>query len=349
MSVEMGRRLAALSIVCRQAGLDYYPDLVARAESVPYCHLVSALEVLNDANFGSLAKCSQELTAAGSRYRRKYAIIYQRLQTAHLWKGRVYGIPCMVSPTLSSARAIVAGMHRLGEGGKTGLMTDAANGRNDAVSDWIAMGVDLDQLSADGSTALAYAALLNRLSTVRLLLQAKAGVNVAGPHGGAPIALAAAWTHYDVVEALLSARANVNCRAYGERYTALMLSVINGQQLSAEQFIAAAADVNLKAANGKTALIMAAERNDSGCVQLFLDSGAELNAQDADGRTALMHAVFQRNQGPVELLLNANADVNVRDADGKAALDLIRTSTPIAQKLIEAGAQPGRGESCVVQ
>ncbi len=79
-------------------------------------------------------------------------------------------------------------------------------------------------------------------------------------------------------------------------------------------------DVKARDANGKTALMYAAERGDKKSVQLLLKSSAEINAVDANGNSALHYAAAQGNTKTLESLVDAGANVNAQNNSGKTAL-----------------------------
>jgi len=74
------------------------------------------------------------------------------------------------------------------------------------------------------------------------------------------------------------------------------------------QLIQEGADVNAKDREGKTALIIAAEKNLPEVVKLLVAAGADINAKDKQKRTALVVAVEAGNVEVVKLLLAAGAD-----------------------------------------
>lgn len=107
----------------------------------------------------------------------------------------------------------------------------------------------------------------------------------------------------------------------------------------------AAAEIEVRDADGRSPLVNAAAAGHPDAVKLLLDRGARVDASDNLGRTPLHHAIRSLSEASVEHLVAAGADVNhviPKDpgcfsplhrcvAEGEAAVG-------IARRLIEAGA-----------
>jgi WD40 repeat protein/uncharacterized protein YecT (DUF1311 family) len=106
-----------------------------------------------------------------------------------------------------------------------------------------------------------------------------------------------------------------------EGYTALMNESMKGNIKEVRNLLAAAA-VNAKSADGKTALIYASGEGYPDVAQALLASGADVNASDDKGNTALMAASVTIYVEVVKKLLEAGADINARNKDGVTALML---------------------------
>ena len=61
--------------------------------------------------------------------------------------------------------------------------------------------------------------------------------------------------------------------------------------------------------------------NDTKCAEVLIQAGADVNIKDADGDTALMKAAICGNATCTKLLLTSGADVNISDDDGWTALE----------------------------
>ena len=73
------------------------------------------------------------------------------------------------------------------------------------------------------------------------------------------------------------------------------------------------ADVNVRNAEARTALMRTAKRGHEKIVRYLIDHGADVNAKDNNGKTALMGAAKKGHFEIVKMLVDAGADVNVQD------------------------------------
>jgi uncharacterized protein len=139
----------------------------------------------------------------------------------------------------------------------------------------LSKGAKIDEKNKlNASLALYWAAKMNRLDLVKLLLEQGFEVN------GDPMNMTGVVDsgHPDVLRLLLDHGANVN----------------GGDQLS------------------QTPLMRAAFKGHLEMARLLLDSGADIDAGAAAGGTALMNAVGEGHLEVVRLLLDKGADMNVR-------------------------------------
>ena len=116
----------------------------------------------------------------------------------------------------------------------------------------------------------------------------------------------------------------------------LPVAIQSGQRAAALDMIAKkSADVNAAEADGTTALLWAANLNDTDLALRLLKAGANPNVSNKLGSTPLTEAAFNSNDQLIKALLDAGADSNTAGADGQTPLMLVaRTADVAAAKLL---------------
>ena len=110
--------------------------------------------------------------------------------------------------------------------------------------------------------------------------------------------------------------------------------------------VAGGADVNARAADGKTPLHMAVLGNrDPAVSTALLKAGSDLSARDSSGAIPLhLAARFNENPAVMAALVRAGADANARDNSGKTSVDMARgRSLASLAALLKAVAARGSG------
>ncbi len=151
----------------------------------------------------------------------------------------------------------------------------------------------------------------NNLAELKVLLDQKAGANVADDHEITPLMYAAENGSLEAMRLLLDSGADVNAQnAYGS--TALMWSVSDPAKV--RLLLDHGAQVNTAARSGRTALIIAAFTNPSAeVVRLLLAKGAKVDVMDKRHVTPMNAATFGNDTAAVRLLLDAGADIETPD------------------------------------
>jgi ankyrin repeat protein len=144
---------------------------------------------------------------------------------------------------------------------------------------------------------------------------------------------------------LLMLGANVNAtdvRGYSALMIAEACTTRPGRPELVELLIAKGAEVNLRARDGRNALMYAAKNGDSKAVKALLKKGASVNIADNEGETALMEAVnFSCDEDTIRALVDAGADLKATDHKGHSPL----SSTCLDGTRLGELLHPKRGES----
>lgn len=226
------------------------------------------------------------------------------------------------------------------EHGRTAWVAARANGHVNA-----ALLLEQRGATADVNAALLHAAHAGNQTAVRELLQAGADANTTGTLAGETIGCLEAalrgasasaadpfdedagpqWTH--CLEALLDAGLDPD-RATPSGRPLLMETVVYDRPEAAGLLIARGADLEVRDAEGATALIRAAAAGQLELVRTLLAAGAQADAREPrTGRTALLAVAatrVPRGRAIAAWLIAYGATVQARGRDGKSALDLAR-------------------------
>jgi uncharacterized protein len=239
-------------------------------------------------------------------------------------------------------------------------LVDVVQAKNhDLAVTMIAKGADVHARSADGTTALHWAAYNDDADLVQRLIKAGADVSVTNDYGASPLRTAATVADPVVIKALLKAGANANEQS-PEGETPLMIVARTGNSESAKLLLSHGAKVNAKEQwGGQSALMWAAAQKQPEMVKLLISHGANVNDHGevrdwqrrvtAEGRPKNMNhggftpLLYAAREGCVECakyLIKAKADINLPDPEGVTplVLALMNMHFDTAAYLITAGA-----------
>jgi uncharacterized protein len=233
----------------------------------------------------------------------------------------------------------------------------------DAALRLIAEGTDVNERSADGTTALHWAAHQGDLELVEQLLERGADPNLRNDYGATAIAVAAVEADFMIMKALIDAGADVNS-PNPEGQNVLMVVARTGHVDTAELLLSRGADVNAKEAwGGQTALMWAAAQKQPQMIRSLITHGAAVDerghAHDwqrwqtseprlkqlhVGGFTPLLYAARSGCVACVRELVAGRADIELSDPRGITPLlmALLNRHFDTAKALIEAGADVNR-------
>ena len=197
------------------------------------------------------------------------------------------------------------------------LMDLARDGRADSLKELLAKtpDVDLEMQDNNGWTALTFAAASGQVSTIGILLDAGAKVDVRDNEEATPLVYAALEGHVDAVKLLLKHGASLDvCTSRG--WTPLLAAIGRCKIPMVQYLLEQGVDENQANDDGETALILAAANGQDAIVSLLLSHGAKVDAVDNYGWTALMVAAAYGRSTVLELLLKGGADLERQDANG---------------------------------
>ncbi len=275
------------------------------------------------------------------------------------------------------------GVDNANSNSSTSLLTTTVNlheavisGDSTLVKKAIAETTNLEICDSEGHTALMVAALNDRSTAARLLIQAGADINAKSyPYETSVLMMAAMNGYHEVVAELLSAGVRVN-ETNKSRFTALMLAARGNHREVVIQLLQAGADKHMKDGSGKQAadhttspdirrIITDFQRNEqmqttpiygtthattilheavkSGKPSLVKKAIAEtmnLEIRDIDGHTALMVAALKDRSTSARLLIQAGADINAKSSPYETSVLMMAAMNgchEVVAELIAAG------------
>jgi ankyrin repeat protein len=209
----------------------------------------------------------------------------------------------------------------------------------------------VNQVQADGMTALHWAVYREHEPTVRRLIESNCNVDVSTRYHVTPLSIACTLGNFAITERLLAAGADANfTRPGGE--TPLMIASRTGNAGVLQSLLKHGAKVDAKECRGQTALMWAAAEGHAESVNALIEAGADVKASSDSSFTAMMFAAKNGRSEVVKRLLEAGVDVNAvmhpkstggrAPRDGTSALLLAVESGhfELAMLLVAKGADP---------
>jgi ankyrin repeat protein len=203
------------------------------------------------------------------------------------------------------------------------------------------LGTSVEQ-DFSGWTPLIVASEEGYLRCLRILLNAKADPNFAGPHGP-PIHYAVSKGHLDLCDLLLEHGADPNhAKLDPPILTQIFINVLDADlrfkllQLLHQN----GAHIDEIDASGMSALLHAASLGDVPCVKYLLHHGADAKLADVEGRTAFDSAVERDYVDVVRLLLDKDGDMRSAARQEQSPLFSAVRKPEMVQLLLDRRLEP---------
>ena len=219
--------------------------------------------------------------------------------------------------------------------GITPLHLAAANGNASTLKLLLDRRANVNAVSSAGVTPLMEAIRNGSVDSVRVLLANGADVNAhETARGQTALMWAVSRQHPEIVKVLLENHASVQART-ATRPVMVMLDQGPRRVKNSAQ------DARPMDMGGSTALMFAAQVGSLESAKLLLAAGANANDTAGDGKSALVMAAFSASTGVAKVLLDAGADPNAAGA-GYTALHAaaLRGDVELVKALLAKGANP---------
>ena len=243
---------------------------------------------------------------------------------------------------------------------RSGILRAAGNGINKAVQFFVEMGVNIDNVDSNGTTALMLASKAGHQEILETLLSGGANGSCQD-HGQTAVTtdtVSLPHTDIDQESTILMAAQTAVLETQVTHYngnpdeqdnngmTALCHASQGGHSKVVEILLKGGADPNIQMADGATALIFASRDGHSEVAQILLKEGADPNIQEEDGWTTMMYACQNGHFEMVQILLKGGADPNIQQEVGATALMFASQNghSEVVQILLKGGADPNLQE-----
>ncbi|WP_374691508.1 ankyrin repeat domain-containing protein [Accumulibacter sp.] len=154
---------------------------------------------------------------------------------------------------------------------------------------WLEQGLNPEYEAAHIGTGLMVAAWYGNIEMMALFVERGADVRRVNRHGEQPLQLAAWGGHLDAVQWLLDRGAPLDRQ--GNQWSALHYAVFNGHGKVVRDLMSRGANINARAPNGATPLMMAAREGHLDLARELLEAGANASLQSDWGDNALTMAM----------------------------------------------------------
>lgn len=184
-----------------------------------------------------------------------------------------YAILLLAGLTLSQAAS--AGVY-------DDILFFANQNETDKVVDLLRRGMDVNTTDPQGNSLLMIAVRGNNLELVRFLLDNRANPQRRNRYGDTALMIAALQGHKEIVRLMVERKIDLNHGGWNP----LHYAAFEGRAEIISLLLAAGADINQKAPNGYTSLMLAARNGHLEAVRVLVGANADLTVADLDEGTA---------------------------------------------------------------
>ena len=181
----------------------------------------------------------------------------------------------------------------------------------------------VDDVDANGLSALHWAARIGRADLISLILGLGVDPNMRTQHGETALHFAADVGAVECIHALLDGGADPAPFSKRSRVTPLHRAAAKGRLGSVLALLAAGAPVNATHRFGDVALTNAILAGSAECTEVLLAHGADPNCCDGSGVFGLMDAVMCNAHGVIDALLRYGARLDVKSQDKQTILHVL--------------------------
>ena len=181
----------------------------------------------------------------------------------------------------------------------------------------------------------------NQLTMVKFLLEKGADIDARGIKNNTVLMNALSNGKLTMARSLVALGAEVNAKNE-DGITPFMKAVMYGKRYNILDFLVEHdADIDAKANNGNTAIMIATINEDKEMIKYLKNLGADINIQNNEGMNPLLHAVRTGNLQLTKFIVELGADLQRKDKDGRSVMDYGRLIPVIENYLEDIGAKPG--------
>ncbi len=179
-----------------------------------------------------------------------------------------------------------------------------SSGNLESVKNLLEEGVDVNEYSEEGETALTIAIEKKNYALVKLLIDNEATCE---------------YEELELAMAKSAKIASLLMRKGVQGCTSLMTAVYQGNIEATKSLLANDADVNEENENEETALMFARKKK---IIDILLEHGADIEKENASGKTALMLAIEKGRKQAFRALLARGANVHIKTNDWKTSIEM---------------------------